>query len=104
MIPIPVELFLAFLLVGSALLAGWTLARFENVGPRTVGGALLANFAALALLVGFPSLVDRVPAFGLPDRRLVIIFGLGLPTFTYLFLASGWFARAVLRRLFGGGT
>lgn len=103
LVPIPAELFVAFLLVGSALLAGWTLVRFENVGPRTLGGALLAKGAALVLLVGLPSLVDRVTASGVPDRRLVIIFALALPTFTYLFLAAGWFARAVLRR-FGGTT
>jgi hypothetical protein len=103
LIPIPADLYVALLLVGAALLAGWTLVRFEHVGPRTLGGALLAKGAALLLLVGFPTLVERVGASGVPDRRLVIILALALPTFTYLFLTAGWFARAVLRR-FGGGT
>jgi hypothetical protein len=103
LIPIPAEVFVVLLLVGSALLAGWALVRFEKVGPRTLAGALLAKGAALVLLIGLPSLVERVTTSGLPDRRLLIIFALALPTFTFLFLAAGWFARAVLRR-FGGGT
>lgn len=103
LVPISAQVFVVLLLVGSALLAGWALVRFENVGPRTLGGALLAKGAALVILVGLPWIVGLVTASGIPNSRLVIIFALALPTFTFLFLAAGWFARVLLRRL-GGGT
>ena len=89
-------IFVAFLFLGSALIAGWTLSRFERVGPRTLAGALLASVVALALLKGLPKLIDGVNASGVPAPRVVIAFGLALPTFTYFFVASGWFLRAVL--------
>jgi hypothetical protein len=101
--PISADLYVLILLVGSALLAGWTLARFERIGPRTLRGALLAKCAALVLLAGLPSVIELVTVTGVPERRFVVIFALGLPAFTYLFLTAGWFARVVLRR-FGGGT
>jgi hypothetical protein len=92
-------IFVALLFLGSALIAGWTLARFERKGPRTLTGALLASVVALALLRGLPQLIDGVYASGVPAARVVIAFGLALPTFTFFFVASGWFLRAVLGML-----
>jgi hypothetical protein len=40
-------------------------------------------------------------AVGVPQAKMVIIFGLALPTFTYLFLAGGWFMRSLLGQLPG---
>jgi hypothetical protein len=93
--PISPAVFVPLLVLGAALLAAWTLVRFDRSGPRTVGGALLAKGVALLLLLAVPSLVDA--AVGLPDSRLVVVFAIGLPALTYFFLAAGWFARAIVR-------
>ena len=92
-------IFVAFLFLGSALIAGWMLVRFRRIGPRTLTGALFASVVALGLLEGLPKLIDGVYASGLPAARVIIAFGLALPTFTFFFVASGWFLRAVLGML-----
>jgi hypothetical protein len=97
LIPISAWLFIAFMLVGSLLLAGWTLLRYERLGPRTLTGGFMALLAAMMLVSGLPSFMDGVLAIGIPEARLVIVFGLALPTFTYLFLAGGWFMRSLLQ-------
>jgi ABC-type amino acid transport system permease subunit len=98
LVPISPTLFVALLLIGSALLAAWTLVRYERVRPRTLGAALAAKLAALLLLLALPSLVDAVD--GAPAGRLLVVVAVALPIFTYFFVAAGWFARAVLG-LFG---
>jgi hypothetical protein len=97
LMPIPAELFVAVMLVCSLLLAGWTFLRFQRLGPRTLTGGFMAVLAAMMLVSGLPSFIDGVLAVGVPQARLVIVFGLALPTFTYLFLASGWFMRSILQ-------
>jgi hypothetical protein len=99
--PISAWAFIAFMLVGAVLLAGWGLLRFERLGPRTLTGGFMAVVAAMMLITGLPSFIDAVVATGVPQPRLVIIFGLALPAFTYLFLAGGWFMRSILRQLPG---
>lgn len=94
LVPIPPPVFVALLLVGSALLAAWTLVRFERVRPQTLAAAVAAKLAAVLLLVSLPALVDVVA--GAPGGKLLVVFAVALPIFTYFFLAVGWFARAVL--------
>lgn len=91
-----VECFVALLLVGSALLAAWLLARFQRMGPRTFAGALVTSAAAWILVSALPSLVHGVTAAGLPDPKFVIAFGLTLPVYTFFFVAAGWFLKNLL--------
>lgn len=86
--------FVGSLLVGSALLAAWALVRFERVRPRTLAAAFAAKLAALLLLLALPALVGVVE--GAPAGRLLVVFAVALPIFTYFFIAAGWFARTVL--------
>jgi hypothetical protein len=96
LIPIPAWFFVGLMLVGAVALAGWTFLRFRNLGPRTLTGGFMAMLAAFALISGLPSFIDAVLAAGVPQPRLVVVFGLALPTFTYFFLAGGWFMRSIL--------
>ena len=93
---VSVECFVALLLVGCASLAAWLVVRFQGIGPRTLGGALIASATAWILVSALPSFIDGVTAAGLPDLKLVVAFGLTLPVFTYFFVAAGWFLRNLL--------
>jgi len=97
LIPIPVPVFLAFFLVAAVGLAAWTLVRFRNVGPRSLTGGFFVLLSAFALIRGLPALIDAVSAAGVPYAGDVAVFGLGLPTFTYFFLAGGWFLRSLVQ-------
>jgi hypothetical protein len=99
--PIPAQLFVASILAASVLLAGWMLLRFERIGPHTLTGGFLAFVAAMMLVSALPSFIEEVIGTGVPEPRVIVVFGLALPTFTYLFLAGGWFMRSILR-LSGG--
>ena len=95
--PIPAPLFLVFMLVAAVLLAAWTLVRFQSLGPRSLTGGFFAMLAAFALIAAVPAIVDGILAVQIPGTREVVVFGLGLPVFTYFFLAGGWFMRTLLR-------
>jgi hypothetical protein len=103
----PIELsmsadaFIACMFVGAALLAGWFLVRFERVGPRSLMGAVCGWAASGALVFAIPGLIQAIAAWGLPEARLLVIFGITLPIFTYFFLAGAWFMRSVLELLNG---
>jgi hypothetical protein len=90
------DAFIGCLLVAAALLAGWILLRFERLGPRSLGGAVAGWAVAGGLIVGIPAFVQGVLAWGVPQARLVVVFGLALPIFTYFFLAGAWFMRTLL--------
>jgi hypothetical protein len=96
--PISASLFIVFMLIAAVLLAAWTLVRFERLGPSSLTGGFFAMVAAFALISAVPAIVDGVFAAPIPEPRLVVVFGLGLPTFTYFFLAGGWFMRSLLRQ------
>lgn len=98
---VPVESLVVALLAGAALLAAWTATRFEQVRPRTLGGALLAGGAGLVLVTGLGGLSEAVLAVGGADVRPVIAIGIVLPVFTFFFLSLGWVLRAVLDLLEG---
>jgi hypothetical protein len=95
------DAFIACMFVGAALLAGWFLVRFEGVGPRSLIGAVCGWAASTTLIFAIPSLVQAVVAWDLPEARLVVIFGVALPIFTYFFLAGAWFMRSVMELLNG---
>jgi hypothetical protein len=90
------DAFIACMLVGAALLAGWILVRFERLGPRSLVGAACSWAASGALIAGIPSFIEVVFGWGVPEARLVMVFGLVLPIFTYFFLAGAWFMRSVV--------
>ena len=93
--------FIICMLVASFLLAIWLFTRFARVGPRSLTGGFLALVAAMMLIPALPPIMDGVLAVGVPQAKMVIIFGLALPTFTYLFLAGGWFMRSLIGQLPG---
>jgi hypothetical protein len=96
------DIFVACLVLGAALLAGWILVRFEQIGPRSMVGAVCGWAFSGVLIVGIPTFIRGVLSWGLPEARLFIVFGLALPIFTYFFLAGAWFMRAVLELVSGG--
>jgi hypothetical protein len=104
---LPIELtmsadaFIACMFVAAALLAGWILVRFERLGPRSLLGAVVGWAASGALIIAIPTLNQGVLAWDLPETRLVIVFGVALPIFTYFFLAGAWFMRSVMELLNG---
>src|SRR3954447_4628945 len=95
------DAFISCLLVGAALLAGWVLVRFEGLGPRSLVTAACGWAASGMLIVAIPAFVQGIFAWGLPEARLFVVFGLALPIFTYFFLAGAWFMRTVME-LVGG--
>src|SRR5262245_51866533 len=90
------DAFVMCLFVAAALLAGWILVRFERLGPRTVLGAACGWAASGALIAGIPSFIAGVFAWRVPEARIVVVFGLALPIFTYFFLAGAWFMRSLM--------
>jgi hypothetical protein len=96
--PISASLFIALMLVAAVVLAAWTLVRFERLGPRSLTGGFFAMLASFALIAAVPAIVDGVLAARIPEPRVVVVFGLGLPTFTFFFLAGGWFMRSLLQQ------
>ena len=96
------DAFVACLVLGAALLAGWVLVRFEQLGPRSMFGAVCGGALSGILIVGIPTFIHGLLSWGLPEVRLFIVFGLALPIFTYFFLAGAWFMRAVLEMVSGG--
>ena len=103
----PIELsmsadaFIACMFVAAALLAAWILMRWERLGPRSLVGAVCGWAASGALIFAIPALVRGVIMWDLPEARLVVIFGVALPIFTYFFLAGAWFMRSVMEMLNG---
>src|SRR5262245_1116558 len=93
--------FIGCMLVGAALLAAWILVRFAHVGPRSIVGAACSWAASGALIAGIPSFIQGVFAWNLPQARLVVVFGVALPIFTFFFLAGAWFMRSVMDMVSG---
>jgi hypothetical protein len=87
--------FLLALMVGSALVAFWVVARFPDKGPATFKAAFLHIGASLAAGFFVP------PAFGFlltwgQAAAMAAIFGILLPFTVYSFLATGWFLKLVV--------
>jgi hypothetical protein len=88
--------FVSCLMLGAAVLAFWLLVRFEGVGPRSMVGAICGWASAGALIIWLPALNSSLFASGIPQPRIVMVFGLVLPVFTYFFLTGAWFMRTLL--------
>ncbi len=88
------------LAAGAALLALWTIVRFDRLGPRTVIWAIVNVIAACVLLqVLLPTALDTIGASGIPAATWVSVFGVALPLLVYAFLSGGWILRAALSLL-----
>jgi len=97
LIAIPASVFIVFFLAAAVVLAAWTYTRFRNIGPRSLTGGFFALLSSLALIRGLPVLMDAVGATAIPYAGPIAVLALGLPTFTYFFLAGGWFMRSLLQ-------
>jgi|SRR5579862_375281 len=97
LLPISVTVFIVFFLVAAFALAVWTFARFENAGPRSLTGGFFVLLSALALIRALVALMDGVAGAKIPYAGQVAVFGVALPTFTYFFLAGGWFFRSLMQ-------
>lgn len=84
--------FLLALVVGSALIAFWFVARFPGRGPEDFGKALLHVFAAFAIGWFAPDVFNAIAAFGV-IAALTAIFALLLPVLFYTFLSGAWFLK-----------
>ena len=95
------DAFIACMFVGAALLAGWVLVRFEQVGPRSLIGRGLRLGRLRRADLRDPVARPGRARLGSARGRLVVIFGVALPIFTYFFLAGAWFMRSVMELLNG---
>jgi hypothetical protein len=84
------------LMVSSALLALWIIARYTTFGPSSVWLALVHAVIALVLLRLVPPILVDVGTSGVRGAPYFQVFGVALPLLVYGFLASGWVARAAL--------
>jgi hypothetical protein len=83
------ELFAALVLVA------WVMVRYPNLGPHSIRWAIVcalagavaprAGLAVLPLVLGLPYGVD------------LALFGVVLPVFAAMFLATAWLVRAFIR-------
>jgi hypothetical protein len=95
--------FLAVLTFGAGLLALWINFRFPKLAPEGIWMAFVhVGAAILAGQVLLPNLTHAVPDLSPAAQALVITFALGLPVLVYVLLASIWVIRiaqgALLRR------
>jgi uncharacterized membrane protein len=94
------EAFATSLAAGAALLALWTVVRFESIGPRTVFWAMVNVIAACVLLhVLLPTALDTIGESGIPSATWVSVFGVALPLLVYAFVSGGWIVRAAIALL-----
>ena len=82
------------LMVGSALIAFWLVARFPDRAPANFRAAFLHIGAALVVGWVTPALFGFVLSWG-QAAAFAAVFGVLLPTVTYIFLATAWFLKIV---------
>ena len=88
-------------LVASATLALWVVARYPRLGPKSLRSAFAvagAAFVALQL-----STFGVAPLLGLPHGLYLTVFGCVLPSFFACFLAGAWLMRLLAAGLGGSG-
>jgi hypothetical protein len=98
---ISVSVFMCAVLVASAVLALWVVARYPRFGPKSLRSALMVVGAAFALLQ--LSSLSVAPLLGLPNGVYLTLFGCVLPSFFVCFLAAAWLMRVVAGALGGSG-
>jgi hypothetical protein len=94
---------LLVVLVGAALVAFWTDARFPHAMPKRRGVLLIHLVGSLAALQVAPSVMQLVPGVG--DSAVpatCALLGLFFPALVYAFLSAIWVIRAVQRVLARG--
>ena len=88
-------------LVASATLALWVVARFPRLGPKSLRSAFaVAGVAFVALQL---STFGVAPLLGLPHGLYLTVFGCVLPSFFACFLAGAWLMRLLAAGLGGSG-
>lgn len=85
----------------AVVLALWALVRFPSLGPRSLPGALGVLVATLGVSHVVPSAVGVV--LRLPQGLYLVLLCVTLPMLFVLFLAGGWFVRALLALRGGSG-
>jgi hypothetical protein len=94
------QAFATSLAAGAALLALWTVLRFDRIGPRTVFWAMVNVIAACVLLqVLLPAALGTIAESGIPAATWISVFGVALPLLFYAFVSGGWIVRAAMSLL-----
>lgn len=93
--------FMSTLLVASALLAIWVVARYPRLGPKSIRSAFVVVGAAYGVLQLASLAVG--PLLALPHGAYVALFGCVLPSFFTGFLAAAWLMRILAGALGGSG-
>ena len=79
--------------LGAAAIAFWAVARFPDIGPRSVPSALALTVAAFVLQTPLLSFVDpAIASLGVAGALLLVI----LPSLLILFWASGCLVRSLV--------
>src|SRR5918995_370810 len=90
--------FVVVIVLGGAVLALWTVARFPALGPTTPWGAL-AHFALASVLGSM--FLDRAPEvllhLPLPRAPLIAVIVGALTPMVYLLMSLAWFIRSIQR-------
>jgi hypothetical protein len=86
--------FLLAMMVGSALIAFWFVARFPDKAPTSFRTAMIHIGAALVVGWVTPALFGVVLSMG-HQAAFAAVFGVLLPTGVYIFLATAWFLKIV---------
>lgn len=79
-------------LIAAAALALWIVARYPNVGPKSLGSALVAFL--VGQLIPSLGLVVVQPVVRLPHGIELALLGVALPMFVVMFLTTMWLMRA----------
>jgi hypothetical protein len=98
---ISVTVFMSALLVASAVLALWVVARYPRLGPKSIRSAFAVVGAAFGLLQ--LATVAVSPLLALPHGAYLALFGCALPSFFVGFLAAAWLMRVLAGALGGSG-
>ena len=78
--------------LGAFAIAVWIDYRFPTLSPKTLGGALLHLFVAMA--AGKVLVPLALGAVGPARAQLIAgVFGIGFPILVYLFLAGVWLIK-----------
>jgi hypothetical protein len=98
---ISVTVFMSALLVASAVLALWVVARYPRLGPKSIRSAFVVVGAAFGVLQ--LATVAVGPLLALPHGAYLALFGCALPSFFAGFLVAAWLMRALAGALGGSG-
>jgi hypothetical protein len=98
---ISLTVYLYFELFSAAALALWVIARFPQLGPKSIVSA--AGVVLVALVGGRLAAPHAGALVGLPFGIYVTLLGCVLPLFFSICLTTGWLLRAFLAATHGSG-